>query len=151
MKKSELEKYERIAREKLAEAGIPILPDTEFRIATYGSQDFEKIGMALVTRINEPEYCSKWLILLPGQQCPEHHHKQKKETFFCHKGVVTLILPDKTITLRPGEHYTLEPGTNHTFSSEEGAIVEEVSTHDTMVDSYFTDERIAKEKQKEHF
>lgn len=142
MKRSDFEKYERIAREKLAEAGIPILPPAKFRIATYGLNDFEKIGMTLVTRINEPEYCSKWLVLLPGQRCPEHHHKQKKETFFCHRGEVILILPEKTITLKPGENYTLEPGTKHTFSSKEGAIVEEVSTHDSMSDSFFTNEKV---------
>ncbi|NVM00779.1 MAG: cupin domain-containing protein [Candidatus Helarchaeota archaeon] len=142
MKRSEFKKYENIARQKLAEAGIPILPDVQFRIATYGLNNFEQVGMALVTRINEPEYCSKWLVLLPGQRCPEHHHKKKKETFFCHKGEVILTLPNKTITLKPGEHYTLEAGTNHTFSSKNGAIVEEISTHDSMSDSFFTDKEV---------
>jgi D-lyxose ketol-isomerase len=142
MKRSEFEKYEKIARQKLAEAGIPILPETKFRIATYGYDNFEERGMALVTRINEPEYCSKWLVLLPGQTCPEHHHKRKKETFFCHSGEIILTLPDKTITLKPGEYYTLEPRTNHTFTSKTGAIVEEVSTHDSMDDSFFSNEKV---------
>ena len=53
-----------------------------------------------------------------------------------------LTLPDKTIILKPGDHYTLEPGTNHTFSSNEGAIVEEISTHDSMSDSFFTDKKV---------
>lgn len=142
LKSSEFEKYEKLARNKLVEAGIPILPDALFRIASYGLNIFEEIGLSLVTRINEDEYCSKWLVLLPGQRCPEHYHKLKKETFFCHQGVVILTLPNNEIILNPGEYYTIERGIKHTFSSKEGAIVEEVSTHDDNTDSYFTNKKI---------
>lgn len=142
MKRSEFEKYEKIARQKLADAGIPMLPEAKFRIATYGKDNFEKVGMALITRINEKEYCSKWLVLLPGQRCPEHQHKLKKETFFCHSGQVVLSIPEKEIILNPGDNYTLKPGTNHAITSKDGAIVEEVSTHDDNSDSYFTDPKV---------
>ncbi|MFX1293422.1 MAG: D-lyxose/D-mannose family sugar isomerase [Promethearchaeota archaeon] len=145
MKRKDVKKYQKITRQKLEEAGIPILDETKIEIADFGLNKFEEIGLALVTRINEKEYCSKWLIIFPKQVCPEHYHELKKETFFCHKGCVMLNLPDKTITLNPGEYYTLEKGNKHSFTSKKGAIVEEISTYDENADSFFTNKNIIRD------
>jgi len=145
MKRSEYEAAAEEVRQMLADAGIPLAPDAVVEVVDFGLGDYRRKGLGIVVRVNEPEYCSKWLTLLPGQTCIEHYHALKKETFFCHKGVVELKLPDRTVTLRPGEQCTLSPGTLHSFSSREGAIIEEVSTHDENADSIFTDKRVVRD------
>ena len=142
MKMSEVRSAQEEVREILADAGIPLAPDAKVEIADFGLGKYRAVGLGLVVRVNEPEYCSKWLTLLPGQWCPWHHHDVKKETFFIHKGAVKMELPDGVLTLNPGDQYTMEPGTDHAFGSEAGAVVEEVSTHDENADSIFRDPNI---------
>lgn len=142
MKLSEVKKYQRLAKEKFNEFGIPIKKADQIEIADFGLGDFEKCGLYLVVKVNNEHYCSKWLLLMPGQRCPEHHHKNKTETFFILRGKVKMELKDKTLILKPGDQLTLYPGDNHAFSSKEWALIEEVSTHDEDSDSYFKDPRI---------
>jgi N-acetylneuraminate synthase len=145
MKHAEYKAAAREVRRILTGAGIPLAKDAEVEVVDCGLGNYRRIGLGIVVRINGPEYCSKWLTLLPGQTCPEHYHAKKKETFFCHKGVVELKMPRKTATLRPGEQYTLAPGTWHSFTSKRGAIIEEVSTHDENADSIFRDPKIVRD------
>ena len=51
-------------------------------------------------------------------------------------------LDDKEVIFEPGDQVTLYPGQHHAFSSDEWALIEEVSTHDEDSDSYFSDPRI---------
>ena len=74
MKRADIVRYQQAARKVLSAAGIPLAPGAEIEIADFGQGRFEQLGLALVVRVNEPEYCSKWLVLLPGQKCPAHHH-----------------------------------------------------------------------------
>jgi len=145
MKRSQVMKEQAWVRSILKKHKIPILEDEEIEILDFGLHDYDNFGLALIMRINEPEYCSKWLILKPNQVCVSHHHEKKKETFFSHVGTVKLTLPDKEVLLKPGECYTLEPGVIHSFSSNDVAIIEEVSTHDENEDSYFVDNKIERE------
>lgn len=145
MKRAEVETYRERTWQILGAAGIPLAERAEIEIADFGLNDFERNGLALVVRINEPEYCSKWLVLLPGQRCPEHSHKLKKETFFVHAGNVHLRVEGREVTLRPGQSLTLAPCTPHEFWSGGGAVIEEVSTHDENFDSYFADPRIIRD------
>jgi quercetin dioxygenase-like cupin family protein len=107
--------------------------------------NFNKTGLGLLIKINEPEYCSKWLVLFPGQTCPYHHHKNKKETFIVMKGTVELTIEEKKYILKTGDCITLPRNTFHTFSSKKGAVIEEVSTFDSNADNYFKDERIVRD------
>jgi N-acetylneuraminate synthase len=145
MTRSQLSEAQARVRRRLSEAGIVVDSDTEVEAVDFGLGQWEKAGLGIVMRINEPEYCSKYLTLEPGQECPLHYHRLKKETFFVLHGEVKLWADGKTIMLVPGESYTLAPGVLHTFDSLGGAVIEEVSTHDENSDSYFKDPEIVRE------
>ena len=145
MKRSEVTAYQARVRRQLEEAGIPLPPGTPIEIADLGLGRFEREGLGIVVRANEPEYCSKYLTLFPGQECPLHSHKLKKETFFALRGEVELTVDGVSVRLTPGRSLTLKPGSRHTFRSEAGAVIEEVSTHDENSDSYFDDPNIVRD------
>jgi len=145
MKRSEVRAAQAKTRRQLEDAGLTVAGGLEIEIADFGLGRFAQEGLGLVVRVNEPEYCSKWLTLLPGQECPTHFHKLKKETFFVLRGQVKLVADDEPVTLETGDHYTLRPGVRHSFGSAAGAVIEEVSTHDENSDSYFDDPNIVRD------
>ncbi len=155
--------------EMLAHAGL-LLTEAEqekIEIADMGLGHLEVEGLQLFTYINTDRYCAKELVLFPRQTCPEHLHPPvngepgKQETFRCRWGTVYLYVEGEAtptiqgippagkedvytarheIILRPGEQFTIDPGTKHWFqASDEGAIVSEFSS--TSRDEYdvFTD------------
>lgn len=126
----------------LQASGIVLSDDETVEITDFGKDSYNKIGLGLIIRINEPEYASKWLTVLPGQTCPNHYHRQIKETFFIIAGDVKMFLDGKVIEMKPGNRVTLVPGTWHKFSSENGAVIEEITTHQIPDDSYFEDPEI---------
>jgi D-lyxose ketol-isomerase len=143
-------------------------------VACFGLNDLERQGLEIVTYVNTDRYCAKELVLFPRQTCPEHLHPPvgddpgKRETFRCRQGTVYLcvegeptpeherrsVVPSCSeryytvfheIELKPGEQYTIVPGTKHWFQSgDEGAIVSEFSS--TSRDEYdiFTDPSVAR-------
>ena len=145
MKRSEVVAAQARVRRQLEDAGIPLAPDAAVEIADFGLGRFEREGLGIVVRVNEAEYCSKFLTLLPGQECPTHFHKLKKETFFALRGVVDLTVDGAPVRLTPGQSLTLKPGSRHSFRSTAGAVIEEVSTHDVNSDSYFDDPAIVRD------
>jgi D-lyxose ketol-isomerase len=145
MKRSEYTAAQEEVRKILGAANIALSPRDEIEVVDFGFGDYRRRGLGIVVRVNEPEYCSKWLTLLPGQVCIDHYHNFKKETFFCIKGIVEINLPGKKVTLKPGEKYTLTPGTLHNFTSKDGAVVEEVSMHDENADSIFPDASVVRD------
>jgi D-lyxose ketol-isomerase len=145
MNKKEYLKATTDVKKALKDAGIAIPQKAEIEIADFGLNEYDKTGLGIYLKVNEPEYCSKWMVLKPKQTCPNHKHKNKKETFFVIKGVVDLTLGNKTIKLKPGDSYTLKKGTYHNFTSKTGAVIEEASTFDENSDSYFTDKRIIRD------
>jgi len=72
-------------------------------IADFGLSDYPRVGLQILTYYNSPEYCSKELIMLPNQVCPEHRHPPygehpgKKETFRCRWGKVYLFVDDLSL------------------------------------------------------
>lgn len=145
MKRSEVTAAQARVRQRLEDTGIVLDPSTQIEIADFGLGHWGQEGLGLVVRVNEPEYCSKYLTLEPGQSCPLHSHKLKKETFFVLNGEVKLWAGGQTIMLVPGESYTLLPGTLHEFDSLGGAVIEEVSTHDENSDNYFKNPAIVRD------
>jgi D-lyxose ketol-isomerase len=142
LKLLDVEQAKHQSLEMLKASGIVLSEDQTVEITDFGKNSYEQVGLGLIVRINEPEYASKWLTVLPGQRCPNHYHKQIKETFFIIAGDVRMILDGSIIEMKPGNHVTLPPGTWHTFSSENGAVIEEVTTHQVPDDSYFEDPEI---------
>lgn len=87
-----------------------------------------------IVLVNEPEYCAKFLHVYPMKRSSLHYHRLKKETFIVQSGEVWLeqrdvrgIPIDEILNI--GDHRTIEPKTPHRFSSREGAVLLEVSTH----------------------
>ena len=76
----------------------------------------------------EAEYGGKILIIKENKSTSQHYHKNKKETIYCFKGLVDIILTDKVVSLREGQDLTLFPKTIHTLIGKKDSILFEVST-----------------------
>jgi D-lyxose ketol-isomerase len=126
----------------LKEARIPIPYEAEIEVADFGLNELDEIGLEILVLVNDV-YCGKWLVLFKNQQCPEHLHPLKQETFVCHYGSVLLDVDGKQILLKPGEQYTIPPKTKHWFKATEGdAVVLEISTTSDDASDIFTDPNI---------
>ena len=161
--------YRQKALEFYEKARIVLTADEKNNIefADFGLGEFDKTGLILITYVNTSRVCSKEMVLLPGQTCPEHRHPAiggeagKEETFRCRYGMVYLYVsgipaPDPKgrapaghedkytvwheILLNPGEQYTIMPDTLHWFQSgPDGAVVSEFSTTSRDEADIFTD------------
>lgn len=149
MRRKEVQKLQQAALKRFAGAQVAIPDADRIEIADFGLGEYPRTGLALFVKCNEEEYCSKWMALEPGQACPAHHHKKKKESFFVMSGTVRLRVDGKNRTLRPGESATIPRLAVHEFTSPDGAVIEEVSTHDENSDSYFVDPRIVRDPKIE--
>ena len=109
----------------------------------YGIDRFYETGISMITVINR-EYCKKLIIVLPGQRHPEQYHKQKEETFMVLHGEVNLFIDGIKSVLSEGDTFTIFPSHKHSFSSENGCVIEEVSSTHFPNDSFYTDESINK-------
>ena len=146
--RQELEEAQVYAAEALEQAGI-VLTETErarIEVADFGLSRLAEIGLQLLVYVNSDRCCAKELVLRPGQTCPEHRHPPfegtpgKEETFRCRRGLVHLYVEGREIRLKPGEQYTIRPGTLHWFQAgPEGAIVSEFSTQSRDELDEFTD------------
>jgi len=76
----------------------------------------------------EKEYGGKILIIRGNHNTSQHFHKDKKETIYCFKGRVDIILNDRVVTLKEGEDITLVPRTVHRIVGRTNSILFEVST-----------------------
>jgi sialic acid synthase SpsE/quercetin dioxygenase-like cupin family protein len=114
----------------------------------YGPQKFREVGALIIDCINR-EYCKKLIVVLPGQKHPSHFHKRKEETFQVLKGKFKCKLDGNEKILHEGETLLVQPGVWHEFSSEDGCIVEEVSTTHYNDDSIYSDININKLQRSE--
>ena len=115
-----------------------------------GIKRVEKLWGEEIWLVNEPEYCSKILIIKPGYQCSLHYHPVKKESFVVLEGILALLsdVDDSNIGqlryLRSDDPpVTLTPGTQHRFASGDmlsSAVVLEVSTYHSDDDVIRIDE-----------
>lgn len=158
----------------LKNAGIVTTPEEKanIEVADFGLNELEKTGLEIITYVNTQRVCAKELMMFPRQTCPEHRHPPvagqhgKEETFRCRWGIVYLYVPGEEtpqrsaqppagseayytvkheVCLRPGDQYTLMPGTPHWFQAgPDGAVVSEFSTRSTDEADIFTDPRIAR-------
>lgn len=132
------------AKGLLYEGGIALGTHYEVELSHhYGMQHFRQTGATIINIINR-EYCKKLIIVLPGQKHPVHMHKVKEETFQVLYGELKINIDGEEKTLRAGEMQTVMRGQKHSFSSDKGAVFEEVSTTHVKNDSYYMDENIGK-------
>jgi N-acetylneuraminate synthase len=107
----------------------------------YGIANFREYGAVIINCINR-EYCKKILVQLPGQKHPMHYHPRKEETFQLLYGDMTVRVDGHTRVLAPGETCLVMPGVWHSFWTEKGCVVEEVSTTHFNSDSVYKDTKI---------
>lgn len=107
----------------------------------YGLDKFYEYGAALITIVNR-DYCKKLIVVLPGQKHPNHFHRQKDETLHVLYGTLNVTLEGETKDYVQGDLIVVEPGKNHSFTSTEGAVFEEISSTHYVHDSVYTDETI---------
>lgn len=113
----------------------------------YGLDRFDEVGLTIITVVNRG-YCKKLLVTFPGQSHPEQYHKQKEETFHILFGEVMLELNGQPRICKPGDVITIEPGTRHAFTSQTGAVIEEISSTHFKDDSFYIDPAIMANKQR---
>lgn len=134
---------ENITREVLAiviQSGIVVPKGSDLYLYHHlGWENFHDTGAAIIECYNR-EYCKKYIILLPGQTLPVHAHKVKEETF-------TLLWGDVE-GLELGDTMHVEPVTPHSLRTNNGAVVEEISTRYLPNDSRYMDPRINENENK---
>lgn len=135
----------------LAQANVVIPGAADLEISHhYGIDKFEKFGITMITVVNR-EYCKKLIVVLPGQHHPEQYHKQKEETFHVLYGDLDVVLNGEGRECGPGDVITVERTVRHAFTSKSGAIFEEISSTHYKDDSFYTDPKIGKNKERKTF
>ncbi len=160
-----------LAELRKAKIRITDAEKSRIEVVDFGLGALSEIGLQILTYINTKKVCAKELIMFPYQICPQHRHvtslgrEAKEETFRCRKGTVYLYVegePEtnkkgrisallktnvfKEIILRPGDQYTILPGSWHWFQAGGiGAIVSEFSTASSDDTDEFFDQDIIRE------
>ena len=116
----------------------------------YGVDNFYETGTTMITIVNR-EYCKKLIIALPGQSHPEQYHKKKEETFLILHGELDLYLDGQKHSLSRGDVVTVKPEVRHAFTTDTGAVIEEVSSTHHKNDSFYTDETIGNNPNRKTF
>ena len=133
------------AKGMLDEANIVLSENAEVELSHhYGIENFNKFGCLIVSIVNR-EYCKKIIVVFQGQHHPEQKHMKKEETFHILTGQLIITLNGITHTLKKGDVITIERGVTHSFYSDEGAILEEISTTHYKNDSFYTDRLISEQ------
>ena len=130
------------AKQMIYDAHVNLPKDVAVDISHhYGLARFKEFGAILATVLNR-DYCKKILVLFPGQKHPAHYHKIKEETFIVLQGELDLTLDGVHFILKVGETVTVNVGVHHELFSQNGCVVEEISTKQIADDSYYLDEVI---------
>ena len=87
--------------------------------------------------------------MLPSQSHPEHYHIRKEETFELISGDCSLNLEGRTLGLSLGVPVLIPRGVKHSFKTENGCIIEEISTTHHVGDSIYTDPTILRKETKD--
>ena len=98
---------------------------------------------------NNEKYCGKILQFKKGASFSMHYHVKKEETFELLSGDCTLVLNKRNVKLALGKPVLIPRGVDHSFSSEGGCIIEEISTTHFKGDSVYEDPDIFKLKLSE--
>lgn len=148
-KGSEIKKIIHKVKGMLNESKIVLNPEFEVEFSHHkGVENFSKTGAVIINCINR-EYCKKIVVQLPGQHHPAHYHKKKEETFHLLSGDLTIFLEGVERKLSPGETCLVSPGMWHSFSSQYGCIIEEISSTHFKNDSVYKDPKINQMKLDE--
>src|ERR1039457_1841213 len=116
----------------------------------YGLEKFKEFGITAITVVNR-EYCKGLMAVLPGQTHPPQWHDLKDETYHILYGDVTVELDGNHSTHKSNDVITIPHGIKHSFWTEHGAIIEEISSSYFANDSYYTDDAIMANMNRKTF
>ena len=123
---------------------IPYTTEDTVELSThYGLSKFREYGALIINRINR-EYCKKLIVMLPEQKHPTHHHVKKEEVFELLHGDCVIVLNGEKHELKRGVPVLIPRGTSHSFCSQCGCVIEEISTTHILGDSIYQDPKIFK-------
>jgi len=126
----------------LRESHVSIPPKVDLEVSHhYGIDLFPQYGITMATVVNR-EYCKKLIMILPGQAHPEQLHKVKEETFHVLHGDVWVKVDGQERQITRGDVVVIERGMKHSFGSDTGAVIEEISSTHSGEDSFYTDPKI---------
>jgi len=139
-----IDRIKRETRELLDSANVALSEKDQVELSChYGIENFFDVGVLIVSKINR-EYCKKIIVVLGGQSHPSHRHLRKEESFELLFGDCDLQKDGTMISMRRGLPILIPRGVNHSFKSNEGCVIEEVSTTHYTDDSIYADFNINK-------
>jgi sialic acid synthase SpsE/quercetin dioxygenase-like cupin family protein len=128
----------------LKERRIALPPYVEIEISHhYGLDRFDEWGGILIKIINRT-YSKMLVVMFPGQSYPRHSHIQKEETYHLLHGELNVEIAGEESLLKEGDVLSINRGVAHSFKTQRGAIIEEVSTTYVRGDSVYEDDAINK-------
>jgi len=116
----------------------------------YGIENFRETGITAITVVNR-EYCKRLMVVLPGQQHPEQWHEKKDETYHILYGEVTVVIDGVGKLYTTNDVVTIPHGAMHLFWSNNGAVIEEISSSYAAGDSFYTDDSIMNNPNRKTF
>jgi len=126
----------------LNDANVTITPKDSVELSChYGIENFLNTGAVIIDKVNR-EYCKKIIVMLPGQSHPAHHHIKKEEAFELLHGDCNISLNDKERELAKGVPQLIPRKVKHSFRTESGCVIEEISTTHYRGDSVYEDPKI---------
>jgi sialic acid synthase SpsE/mannose-6-phosphate isomerase-like protein (cupin superfamily) len=138
-------------RKVLKASGAIIPTQLELEISHhYGLENFPRFGSTIITVVNR-EYCKRIIVLIPGQSHPEQYHRQKDETYHILYGTITLALDGAERQCHANEVVIIPRGVRHSFSTETGVVIEEISSAYSQSDSFYTDPAIERNEHRKTF
>ncbi|MDA8796644.1 N-acetylneuraminate synthase family protein [Aquiluna sp.] len=142
-KRHEIRDFVASIRTILAKSRVAVNSNAKLELSHhYGISRFREFGVAMFTCINR-NYAKKILVMLPRQKHPMHYHDMKEETFQLLWGDVQITVNGEKHSLSAGDLVTVYPKEWHKFTSLNGCVIEEVSTHHSIGDSFYEDTEIA--------
>jgi mannose-6-phosphate isomerase-like protein (cupin superfamily) len=115
------------------------IPHVEPLVLDFGLGDYQNTGLIEFWIANEIDagYCGKYLFVFDGQTCPNHHHREKIETFYIMKGQLKVSYDDSVFIMSPGDVLRVDSGKFHSFTGIGPALLLEISMPCVVDDNYF--------------
>ena len=129
-------------RGMLKKSRVALPPYVDLEISHhYGMERFDEWGAVLVKIINRA-YSKMLVVMFPGQSYPRHRHVQKEESYHILYGDLSVEVEGQKHELKTGDVLSVNRGTQHSFKTKGGVIIEEIATTYLAGDSVYEDEAI---------
>lgn len=106
-----------------------------------GIDKIYQVGAMFINVVNR-DYCKSYVVMLSGQNYPNHYHKIKMESFYVLKNTLSLMIDGNEFLLEAGECLNIERGQDHSFKTNTGVVFEEISTMYVANDSVYLEKEI---------